>query len=318
MSLTIPAPGPRLSRLRFNQLELVCVLAESGSMHAASGRLHLCTPALSKGLREVERLVGQRLFERSARGVSATEAGERFLREARAVLNQLARLGESIGQKPGRRQATLSLGAAASLAWCLLPGALARLQQSGPMPRIRVAEGQVLHLGQKLLAGELDAVVTVATPESILELDDPALIVEQMVRVDNVIVGAPQVTGTGRPVSMQALCERPWLLPPPSFVQRLIVQQAFLEAGEMPPEPVVECVSMPTMLRLAQAGLGLTAVPRYAAAPMLRARSLRILRTAPPIASVAIHFAYRRTAPNLSIVHAVRDALYAQLREAEA
>jgi DNA-binding transcriptional LysR family regulator len=307
-----------LARLRFNQLELVCVLAESGSMHAASGRLHLCTPALSKGLREVERLVGQRLFERSARGVSATAAGERFLREARAVLNQLARLGESIEQKPGRRQATLTLGAAASVAWCLLPGAVARLRQSASMPRIRVAEGQVLHLGQKLLAGELDAVVTIATPESIQELDDPALMVEQMVRVDNVVVAAPEIAGAGRQVRMQALRDRPWLLPPPSFVQRLIVQQAFLEAGEIPPEPVVECVSMPTLLRLAQAGLGLTAVPRYAAAPMLRARQLRIVRTAPTIASVAIHFAYRRTATNLSIVHAVRDALYAQLRAAEA
>ncbi len=311
-----PPSATRFAQLRLRQLEMICALAAQGSLRAASAGLHQCPPALSKGLREVERIVGQRLFDRSPRGLRATEAGERFVREAHAVLNQAQRMRAAFARHDGRKPAPLTIGCAASLAWCALPGALAELSRAEqPMPELSLVEGRVLHLAEKLHMGDLDAVLTITTPESAVELDDPVLIVEQVHRVSNVVVAAPTWSVTKCSAPWSDLRKLPWVLPPATFIQRRIVQQAFLEAGEMPPEPAIESVNMPAMLRFAEAGLGLTAVPRYAARPMLRAGTLRMVRTTPAIASVPISFAYRRSASNLAVLHRLRDALQAQLTQ---
>lgn len=313
----MPASTPStalFSRLRFSQLEMVCALAEYGSLHAASEHLHQCVPALSKGLREIERVVGQALFARSPRGLTTTVAGQSFVREAHAVLNQVGRLRGALERRAGRRPAPLSLGCAASLAWCALPGALAALQGDGQaMPHVNLVEGRVLHLVERLLMGDLDAVLTIATPESIEALDDPALVVEQVHRESNVIVAAPAWPVVRRRAAWRSLRALPWILPPPSFIQRRIVQQAFLEAGELPPEPAIESINMPAMLRFAEAGLGLTAVPGYAARAMLAGGTLRVVRTTPEVASVPIAYAYRRSASNPALLQRLRDVLRAQL-----
>jgi DNA-binding transcriptional LysR family regulator len=95
--------------------------------------------------------------------------------------------------------------------------------------------------------------------------------------------------------------------------QRRIVQQAFLGAGELPPEPAIESINMPAMLRLAEAGLGLTAVPYYAVRREIDAGVLRLVKTETELESVPIGFAYRRSASNVEQLYLFRDAVHAQI-----
>ena len=54
----------------------------------AALRLHISQPAISGQIRDLEDEISIRLFERSARALSLTVAGRKFLEEARSVFNQ--------------------------------------------------------------------------------------------------------------------------------------------------------------------------------------------------------------------------------------
>jgi DNA-binding transcriptional LysR family regulator len=62
-------------------------VAEEGQITRAAGKLHIAQPALSQALAQLESDLGLQLFERHARGVNLTAAGEVFLAKARAVLS---------------------------------------------------------------------------------------------------------------------------------------------------------------------------------------------------------------------------------------
>lgn len=76
---------------KLHQLKCLQSVAETGSFLAASKKLGIAQPALSRKMVELEKQVDQRLFERSSQGVTLTAAGERFLRHARLILQQVER-----------------------------------------------------------------------------------------------------------------------------------------------------------------------------------------------------------------------------------
>ena len=61
---------------------------ELGSLTAAARECGMTQPSVSKLLSQLERRLGVRLFERSTRGLSPTEQGQRFHADARLVLEQ--------------------------------------------------------------------------------------------------------------------------------------------------------------------------------------------------------------------------------------
>lgn len=80
--------------MELRQLRYFVAVAEHGHVTRAAQLLHVAQPTVSQGLRQLERELGVRLFERSGRGVALTEAGERLLTDAWAALRHVQRLGD--------------------------------------------------------------------------------------------------------------------------------------------------------------------------------------------------------------------------------
>jgi molybdenum-dependent DNA-binding transcriptional regulator ModE len=76
-------------RFTHRQLRAFAAVADTGSFSAAAPKLHLTTSAVSLLVRELESVVGFRLFERTSRRVALTPHGTEFLPAARRVLNEL-------------------------------------------------------------------------------------------------------------------------------------------------------------------------------------------------------------------------------------
>ena len=72
--------------MTLQQLRYVVEVATAGSITAASQRLFIAQPSLSKAISELESEMGITIFERSSKGVVPTEDGTRFLSYARQVV----------------------------------------------------------------------------------------------------------------------------------------------------------------------------------------------------------------------------------------
>jgi DNA-binding transcriptional LysR family regulator len=72
------------------QLSYFVTIADEGQMTRAAEKLHLAQPALSQAVTQLESRLGVELFERHARGVKLTLAGEAYLSKARLALAALA------------------------------------------------------------------------------------------------------------------------------------------------------------------------------------------------------------------------------------
>jgi DNA-binding transcriptional LysR family regulator len=70
--------SPELRHLR-----AFLAVAEEGSFSAAAGRMHVSQQALSRSVQQLERELGASLFERAARPIALTQAGEAMLAAAR-------------------------------------------------------------------------------------------------------------------------------------------------------------------------------------------------------------------------------------------
>src|SRR5271155_3357809 len=72
--------------MELRHLRSFVAIAEERSFTRAAERLWVAQPGLSTQIRRLERELGVQLFERHARGVYLTDAGELFLERARAAL----------------------------------------------------------------------------------------------------------------------------------------------------------------------------------------------------------------------------------------
>ena len=93
-------------------LRYFLAVAEEGNITRASERLHVSQPALSTQLAALEDELGQKLFERGARGIELTEKGVALKRRADDLVDLAERIEAEIKSKDnGELVGTLSIGA---------------------------------------------------------------------------------------------------------------------------------------------------------------------------------------------------------------
>jgi DNA-binding transcriptional LysR family regulator len=87
--------------VELRHLRYFVTLAEQLHFARTAEILGIAPPTLTVQIQDIERILGAKLFVRTKRTVALTAAGEVFLIEARAVIEQLAR-AESVGRRAGR------------------------------------------------------------------------------------------------------------------------------------------------------------------------------------------------------------------------
>uniref|UniRef100_UPI0039F0645C LysR family transcriptional regulator n=1 Tax=Bordetella sputigena TaxID=1416810 RepID=UPI0039F0645C len=97
--------------IQIEDLRLAAALLNGTSLSAAARALDVTPPALSIRLRKLEAALGVTLASRTARRLSLTAEGERFAREASALLAQLDGLCDSLQQDARQLTGTLRVSA---------------------------------------------------------------------------------------------------------------------------------------------------------------------------------------------------------------
>jgi DNA-binding transcriptional LysR family regulator len=90
-------------------------VADQRSFRAAASRLGVTPSALSHSMRQLEERLGVRLLHRTTRSVSATDAGQRLLKQLRPAIDQIAGALENLNQERLRPLGRLRIYAASHL-----------------------------------------------------------------------------------------------------------------------------------------------------------------------------------------------------------
>ncbi|MFH8407805.1 LysR family transcriptional regulator [Streptomyces sp. NPDC018019] len=142
--------------MELRQVRYFVAVARELHFGRAAERLHIVQSAVSQQVRRLEREVGADLFDRSARQVRLTAAGERFLPEARALLAAEERALAAVADLVGTRSSTLRLGTSAGLGEHL-DRVLDALARSAPGLGVHLVSAPTRERLDRVAQGELDA-----------------------------------------------------------------------------------------------------------------------------------------------------------------
>ena len=243
-------------KFTLRQLEYFVALTRHEAFGRAAEACNVSQPALSVQIKALEDLLGGPLVERRARAITLTPLGRQMLPLMQRTLAAAQMLEEAATLKDGGHGA-LAIGLIPTVAPYLLPDALAGLRARDISLQIDVREARTEPLLDALEAGQLDAAV-IALPggrEGLVEtplFDDRFLLAASPDWPKGTTIARPTDLGSsplmlledGHCLSDQALeaCRRD-------------KRQAGIHTGAS---------SLGTLLRLVEAGFGLTFLPEIA------------------------------------------------------
>jgi DNA-binding transcriptional LysR family regulator len=126
--------------MEFRHLRCFLVLSEELHFGRAASRLGLTQPPLSLNIQQLEASVGAQLFDRNSRGVALTAAGQAFLPQARALLEQAAQAAREAREVAEGVSGSLQVGFAGTVLYRGLPQMLQAFGAAHPRLRLVLRE----------------------------------------------------------------------------------------------------------------------------------------------------------------------------------
>lgn len=218
--------GSHVPELR--ALELLLVLARTGSLGTAAGELGISQQAASSRMRTMEALIGEPLISRSKRGSDLTETGELVAQWARKVIAAAEELDAGVTAIRTDRSAHLDVAASLTIAEHLLPGWLVAMRtaqtKNGRQPtEITMIATNTAKVVEMVRAGVVE-LGFVEGPEAPHGLRRRRVGVDELV----VVVGPdhPWARRRGRKVSADELGQTPWVLRERGSGTRTVLERA--------------------------------------------------------------------------------------------
>jgi LysR family transcriptional regulator for metE and metH len=269
----------------------VLALAAAGSTSGASVALHITQSAVSRALAQAEARVGVPLFERSARGLSPTGAGQRLIGGAPTILQQLFELERSTAA-PLAPPAHVRLVCECYTAYRWLPSAMSELRLRMPDLEVEVATDHTRDPVTALLRDKIDvALLTTSEVPKSKGLAEQPLFSDEVVFV----MSARHPLAKARALTREALRETPLITSnTPPAEARWFVKNAF---GRRAPKlhflrfPLTEAI-----IDAARAGMGIAVLSEWMTSGYLDAGDLVVKRLASGPLRRPWRIAYRREA----------------------
>ena len=181
------------------QLETFLAVAEEKSFSRAASRMHRTQSAVSQTISKLEDELGERLFDRSSRDGSLTDAGQVLQSYAKELLNVRGEAQEALKELRMLNQGKLVIAANEFTARYLLP-VLQRFHRLHPMIRVQVMRTLAREVPAQVLNHDVEFGVVSFQP------DDGDLTSHVLYRDELALVVYPRhPLGKGKPVGIKDL-----------------------------------------------------------------------------------------------------------------
>ncbi len=244
--------------MELRQLRYLIAIVDFGSFSKASLQLNIAQPALSQQIANLEAELHSELLLRSAKGVTPTEAGLRFYRQAHSILRQVEQAREEArpsadGDAP---VGTVSVGLPTSTATILSLPLIRSVRTRFPGIRLRIVESLSGHLHEMLVHNRIDMAV--------LFRDQPArgIHVEPVLEEDLVLASADAETAH-HDFPFAGLSGVPLAIPGPPHAMRVLIDDICRRQG-VTLNIICEIDSLPGLRGVAASGIAAVILPQSA------------------------------------------------------
>lgn len=244
--------------MNLKQLETVVLVAEMGSLSRAARTLGIAQSLVSRSIAQIEAEWGDRLFDRTGRGVVLSEFGKRIFPQIELLLAQSERLNDEIRNAAGIPFGLVCVGVLPSMTRRLVPALFEDLRATAPGVRLRVVEGFSGQLDEQLESGQLDlAVINRYGPGPRQDEDILATVATYLVCPPG------HALASERTVAFHRLGGVPLVLPPTPNGLRLVLDQHARQQN-IALDVALEVESLNTMKEVALCGHAMTILPLLA------------------------------------------------------
>ena len=232
------------------QLKTFVAIAREGSLTRAAEKVFTSAPAVSAQLKALEDELGVKLFERTPRGMTLTDAGRRLLDEAERTLASALRMRSAAEQIRGAAQGVVRFGTVVDPVALRLGDVLVKLAERHPQVTLQLRQGLSYETLSAVRRGELDCAYTLSDSEQVDGLE-----LRRLGAVD-LAVTLPVALARAHPdLSVERLTSLPWVGTPPTCVLRVHLEALFATVGkELRPGPTADSES--AMRSMVASGMG--------------------------------------------------------------
>ncbi|MBU1358454.1 MAG: LysR family transcriptional regulator [Gammaproteobacteria bacterium] len=279
--------------MELRHLRYFLAVAEARHFGRAAARLNIAQPPLSVQIRDLENELGTALFQRTARGVTLSDAGAAFLPHAEAVLAASRQAVSVARDAAAGRGGRLVIGFIPTLAYTLLPHLLPSYREAYPGVAISLREVLVTDKEDALLSGSIDVGIY-RPPARHPEIQTATIGEERMI----LAVPTGHRLARRKQVAAAEIAGEPLLMYPPSRGDQGLygTVATWLRTQDIQPESAEIAGTIHTALGMVLSGAGIAIVPESSAC--LRIAGIAFRPFAEPQARVPLAVCWRHGDPN--------------------
>jgi LysR family transcriptional regulator, transcriptional activator of nhaA len=254
--------------LNYHHLYYFYVICAEGGVAKAARKLRLGQPTLSTQLKLIEDALGQKLFDRSKRALTLTEAGKVAFDYAKEIFMLGAEMKEVLADKKGSRKVDVQVGVLDSIPKTLILDLTLAALKTAPCS-ISLLEGSGDTLFRDLANHKIDLLVADYAP---LAVEGASLQTRSIAKVPVAVFGAKQFRHLKKGFP-RSLNHQPFVLPTRHSKLRHDFEHYFQQNG-LQFDLIAETQDMSLQKLMGSTGVGLIPVPEFAASELLAEKKL--------------------------------------------
>ncbi|RDL45745.1 LysR family transcriptional regulator [Marinomonas piezotolerans] len=229
-----------LAQISTTQLKALVAVCEAQNFSIASRNLGVSQSSVHRAARDLEKLLGILLFDKTSIGINATPAAKTLAKASKLAFSELRQGIYEIHAMQFHDVSTISLGSMPLARTTILPKSILKFSDRHPDVNVKVIEGPYPDLLHHLRHGDIDIVLGAlrypAPADDVIqeELWHPPLSI--VCREDHPLLQIDNVTAAD-------LAQYSWVVPAENTPTRQAFETIFTQAGTEQPTRIVESSS---------------------------------------------------------------------------